>query len=154
STARSFTGTTETIVVLLPLTQAGTRRGRWQGPGTCVTGRRSPDRRFILFEETNAWMMDGSPMRDHRGTWRLSVTHSQSMSADAEHEQHPQSGTGPSLAARATDVEPRGGERRFAFTVEQALWAVLVLAAILTRFWDLGYRVLHHDESLHAYYSW
>lgn len=39
-------------------------------------------------------------------------------------------------------------------TLEHALWAILIVAAILTRFWDLGYRALHHDESLHAYYSW
>ena len=41
-----------------------------------------------------------------------------------------------------------------AITVEHLLWALLIAAAIATRFWDLGYRALHHDESLHAYYSW
>jgi len=30
----------------------------------------------------------------------------------------------------------------------------LVLLAALLRFWDLGSRMLHHDESLHAVYSW
>jgi predicted membrane-bound mannosyltransferase len=39
-------------------------------------------------------------------------------------------------------------------TVEAALYAVVILAAALTRFWDLGSRALHHDESLHAYFSW
>ena len=39
-------------------------------------------------------------------------------------------------------------------SLETFLWIVLILAAALTRFWDLGYRALHHDESLHAYYSW
>lgn len=39
-------------------------------------------------------------------------------------------------------------------TVEHLLWAVLLIAAVGTRFWNLGYRALHHDESLHAYYSW
>src|SRR5689334_16968955 len=33
-----------------------------------------------------------------------------------------------------------------------AFWGVILLAAIL-RFWALGARPLHHDESLHAYYS-
>lgn len=28
------------------------------------------------------------------------------------------------------------------------------LLGVLTRFWDLGGRALHHDESLHAVYSW
>lgn len=39
-------------------------------------------------------------------------------------------------------------------TLERILWAVLILVAIWTRFWDLGYRAQHHDESLHSYYSW
>ena len=38
-------------------------------------------------------------------------------------------------------------------TVERVLWAVLIVIAIWTRFWDLGYRAQHHDESLHSYYS-
>lgn len=37
---------------------------------------------------------------------------------------------------------------------ELAAYAGLVLFAIATRFWDLGARALHHDESLHALYSW
>ncbi len=32
-------------------------------------------------------------------------------------------------------------------------WGVILLGAIL-RFWGLGDKPLHHDESLHAYYSW
>ena len=31
---------------------------------------------------------------------------------------------------------------------------VLFLIASMMRFWDLGLRAVHHDESLHAYYSW
>ncbi len=33
-----------------------------------------------------------------------------------------------------------------------AFWGVILLAAVL-RFWGLGDKPLHHDESLHAYYS-
>ena len=39
-------------------------------------------------------------------------------------------------------------------TVEQIAYGVIFVAALLTRFWDLGSRALHHDESEHAYYSW
>ncbi len=39
-------------------------------------------------------------------------------------------------------------------TIETALYGALMILAALTRFWDLGSRTLHHDESLHAYYSW
>lgn len=48
----------------------------------------------------------------------------------------------PAIAA------PRG------ITLEAALYGLILVAALLTRFWDLGSRALHHDESLHAYYSW
>ena len=35
-----------------------------------------------------------------------------------------------------------------------ALYVVLAVAAAAMRFWDLGVRAFHHDESLHAFYSW
>jgi len=41
-----------------------------------------------------------------------------------------------------------------AVTNEIALFAGIVLLAILTRFYDLGTRVMSHDESLHTYFSW
>ncbi len=45
-------------------------------------------------------------------------------------------------------------KRSVRITVEHALYATFIVLAALTRFWDLGSRALHHDESLHAYYSW
>ncbi len=38
-------------------------------------------------------------------------------------------------------------------TVEQWAWVALLLLATVLRFWDLGQKPLHHDESEHAYYS-
>lgn len=38
--------------------------------------------------------------------------------------------------------------------LEDLLWLALLLFATISRFWDLGSRALHHDESLHTYYSW
>lgn len=37
---------------------------------------------------------------------------------------------------------------------ELAAYAALLLVAAASRLWDLGSRAIHHDESLHAYYSW
>jgi uncharacterized protein (TIGR03663 family) len=37
---------------------------------------------------------------------------------------------------------------------EKVLWWTLAVAAIATRFWSLGARVMSHDESLHVYYAW
>jgi len=39
-------------------------------------------------------------------------------------------------------------------TVEGLAWILLLALAIATRFWNLEYRTLHHDESIHTYYSW
>lgn len=39
-------------------------------------------------------------------------------------------------------------------TAETTAYLTLLALAIVSRFWDLGSRALHHDESLHAYYSW
>ena len=38
--------------------------------------------------------------------------------------------------------------------VEGVIFALILLAALFTRFYHLGERVISHDESLHAYYSW
>ena len=37
---------------------------------------------------------------------------------------------------------------------EVGLYALLIVVAAILRFWDLGGRAIHHDESLYAYYSW
>lgn len=39
-------------------------------------------------------------------------------------------------------------------TNEIVIFALVMLAAIVTRFYDLGTRVMSHDESLHTYFSW
>jgi uncharacterized protein (TIGR03663 family) len=42
----------------------------------------------------------------------------------------------------------------FPLTWETALVIAIATAAIFTRLWELGARVMSHDESLHVYYSW
>jgi uncharacterized protein (TIGR03663 family) len=37
---------------------------------------------------------------------------------------------------------------------EKLLYAAFILLAIISRFWDLGARVMSHDESLHTYFSY
>ncbi len=41
-----------------------------------------------------------------------------------------------------------------ALSWETVLCLALIVAAVLTRFWDLGARVMSHDESLHTYFSY
>ena len=41
-----------------------------------------------------------------------------------------------------------------AITNEIALFAGIILLAIVTRFYNLDARVISHDESLHTYFSW
>ena len=57
--------------------------------------------------------------------------------------------------AISDNARPRAANARAShFTIETALYTLFVVLAVLTRFWDLGAKALHHDESLHAYYSW
>ena len=37
---------------------------------------------------------------------------------------------------------------------EAAIYAALILAGLGMRLWELGARAMHHDESLHSFYSW
>ncbi len=39
-------------------------------------------------------------------------------------------------------------------TLEVMIFAGIILLAIISRFYNLGERVMSHDESLHTYYSW
>ena len=41
-----------------------------------------------------------------------------------------------------------------AITNEVAIFAAIILMAFATRFYNLGARVMSHDESLHTYFSW
>lgn len=45
-------------------------------------------------------------------------------------------------------------EKKFQIRPEVLIFSILILVAILTRFYDLESRVMSHDESLHTYYSW
>ena len=38
--------------------------------------------------------------------------------------------------------------------IEVTAYVALLIVAGIMRFWNLGSRALHHDESLHAYFSW
>jgi len=64
------------------------------------------------------------------------------------------------IAPAAQTVAPRPASGhpvragRFSVSIESLLWILLIGATAVSRFWDLGYRTLHHDESLHVYYSW
>jgi predicted membrane-bound mannosyltransferase/sugar lactone lactonase YvrE len=41
-----------------------------------------------------------------------------------------------------------------AITYEVALFTLIILMAFISRFYNLGARVMSHDESLHTYFSW
>lgn len=43
---------------------------------------------------------------------------------------------------------------KFSITIETGLFILIILLAILTRFYDLESRVMSHDENTHVYYSW
>jgi uncharacterized protein (TIGR03663 family) len=64
----------------------------------------------------------------------------------------------PSIDTSSADVgavsESRLNGMLKSVTLHHVIWLGILLLAGLTRLWDLGSRALHHDESLHTYYSW
>lgn len=44
--------------------------------------------------------------------------------------------------------------RAYTINWEVVLYSLIFIVATVTRFWDLGARVMSHDESLHTFYSW
>ncbi|MGI8691209.1 MAG: flippase activity-associated protein Agl23 [Thermomicrobiales bacterium] len=60
----------------------------------------------------------------------------------------------PSAAPGPRETVARFGQMTRTLTIEQCAWLALFIGAVLTRFWDLGSRALHHDESLHAWFSY
>jgi uncharacterized protein (TIGR03663 family) len=44
--------------------------------------------------------------------------------------------------------------RSFTLTLEQVAYIGIGLLSLLAHLWGLGDRALHHDETLHAAYSW
>ena len=51
-------------------------------------------------------------------------------------------------------AEPLGVERWLSPRWEAGSYLFLLLTALSMRLWDLGSRAMHHDESMHALYSW
>jgi len=64
-----------------------------------------------------------------------------------------QESSSPVLASSASPFE-RLGSLRLKLDWELTLYVLFIAAGAALRFWDLGARAFHHDESLHAQYSW
>ncbi|MDZ7728224.1 MAG: TIGR03663 family protein [Dehalococcoidia bacterium] len=64
--------------------------------------------------------------------------------------------TVPAISARhsISDTVGRLLALRIPLTVEVGVYAVIFALAFGFRFWDLGANALHHDESIHAQWSW
>jgi uncharacterized protein (TIGR03663 family) len=64
-----------------------------------------------------------------------------------------QSSSSPALAPLASRFE-RLASLHLRLNWELALYVLLIGAGAAFRFWDVGARAFHHDESLHAQYAW
>jgi predicted membrane-bound mannosyltransferase len=61
---------------------------------------------------------------------------------------------GAAAVTPAKPAEPLSTKAfRLVVTYENAIYMIIFALAIVTRFWDLGDRGIHHDESLHSVYS-
>ena len=63
----------------------------------------------------------------------------------------------PALPESEVAEEPRGGRGWLPGLTchwEAAAYGSVFIVALVMRLWDLGSRAVHHDESLHGYFSW
>jgi predicted membrane-bound mannosyltransferase len=80
-----------------------------------------------------------------------------SVSSSAEEQSH---STSPNQSDHANPPNhgsggAHGGDtQRSWLTVEHGLYLLIGIAAVVMHLWGLGDRALHHDETLHAVYSW
>ncbi len=58
------------------------------------------------------------------------------------------------LVAASRQLSPSRRQITFTLDSEKVAWIALLLLTVVSRFYALGDRVISHDESLHAYYSW
>ena len=65
-----------------------------------------------------------------------------------------ESSTDPDGPAAPAETEDSGHKELVPVIWERAAYAVLVVGALIMRLWDLGVRAVHHDESLHGFFSW
>lgn len=74
-----------------------------------------------------------------------------------EYETARQAPNASSLWAALRDSSRERGQRLWERTrrlsLESRLWIALVALAAILRYWNLGNKPMHHDESMHAYYS-
>ena len=57
------------------------------------------------------------------------------------------------LLERGTALIRGGWKQLRSLSLELWVWIAIIALAAVLRFWELGDKPLHHDESLHAYYS-
>jgi uncharacterized protein (TIGR03663 family) len=83
------------------------------------------------------------------------IAHASAVASPVAHQPRSTGSSARSAPTSTADTAIVTESQRFHWlTLESGLYLLLLIAVALTRFWDLGSRALHHDESLHAYYSW
>ena len=80
------------------------------------------------------------------------------VAAAPEKPSKPVSGPKPSKESEYREKVPAGSSSginiSFSFSWREIAYAALILITIFTRFHHLGDKPHHHDESMHAFYSW
>ncbi len=111
-----------------------------------------------MHHRTDGYRLRRPPARLDRGARQQDVA--RAVAAPATTTQTPPRAAGrgaiPDEAPVTTGLRPARVPQalRRGITVEASLYILVLALAAITRFWDLGSKALHHDESLHAYYSW
>src|SRR5712692_9609221 len=112
-----------------------------------------------MFVRTNPepWAILGQRLGG-RARFMVQVGPRAATSASPETQSAPPATTPDSGIVPVEQAEEPKERRRYSIEIptdpEYLPFIGLMFLGLVLRFWDLGYKALHHDESLHAFYSW
>jgi hypothetical protein len=108
-----------------------------------------------MAHSTRARRQQANSQRDHAPERRATLTLPSSAQV-APSDSPADESAAPSVAGRS--ATPSAGQTLAnvgpwlrGLTVEHWAWVAVLVVAVALRFWDLGAKPLHHDESMHAY---
>lgn len=104
--------------------------------------------------EDGRWVEHDEPSGEVDAPADLPVTTASSAPVDDQPAQPSEEPDDSAAPAVAEDDGDETGKLLIPIFWERAAYAALFAGALIMRLWDLGVRAVHHDESLHGFFSW
>ena len=113
-----------------------------------------PDAQTTGRWEDGRWVEHDEPSGEVDAPADLPITTASSAPVDDQPAQPSDEPDDSAATAVAEDDGDDAGKLLIPIFWERAAYAALFAGALIMRLWDLGVRAVHHDESLHGFFSW